>query len=91
MEYTPLISDQPRVGTIEMALNALVSVKPKAGEKTHSFVRRCCAVVAGNAQRGQLFDAIMLSLNELSLTAMTPASIMQDVLNATAPVEGGAQ
>lgn len=84
------LTAEPRVGTVEMALDALVSAKPKAGEKTHSFVRRCCAVVAGNAQRAQLFDAIMLSLNELGLTAMAPASTMQYVLSA-APAEGGAQ
>ncbi len=93
------VEQEPRIGSIEMALDALVSATPKPGEKIHSFVQRCCLVVTGQKQREQLFRAVMDSLNELGLKAMDPASFAQLALNATdeekaAAVEaqeGGAQ
>ena len=76
------LADEPRVGSIEHALDLLVSATPKPAEKVHSFVRRCCAVVTGSKERDQLFRAIMDSLNELGLKAMDPASHAQLALNA---------
>lgn len=95
MENTSHATEHPRIDSIEMALDALVTAQPKAGEKTHSFVHRCCTVVTGQRQREQLFNAIMRSLNELGLKAVDPATAVQAVLNginerAAAAQEGGA-
>lgn len=91
MENTSHTAEQPRVGTIEMALDALVSAKPKAGEKTYRFVARCVSVVQGRKQRQQLYRAIIDSLNELGIKATDPASSTQLALNAEpATTEGGA-
>lgn len=95
----PLTADQePVVGSVEMALDALVSATPKPGEKIYTFVQRCCSIVTGQKQRDQLFRAVMDSLNELGLKAVDPASFAQLALNATdeenaqavAAQEGGA-
>ncbi|GJI97032.1 hypothetical protein RugamoR57_37500 [Duganella caerulea] len=71
-----------RVPAIEQILDALCKAQPRRGEKIHEFVQRCCKLLAGKRERGQLKTAIMQTLAELGLKSTQPAALAQQVLNA---------
>jgi hypothetical protein len=82
---------QPRVDSIEQALDILCTAPVKSKECVLDLVNRAVLVIQGRKQRDQLKQAIIKSANEAGIRAKDPAHKLQRLLREMPDEEAPAE